>query len=99
MPFARWGCPPFQLVYQATGRGGAIGTGLEEILTCRSAVGTVKAHVKAIMSKLEASSRTQAVSVAVQRGLVAPQMPDAAVSTLNFMTGQRASAWAAPAYA
>lgn len=65
----------------------------------RIAVGTVKAHVKAIMSKLEASSRTQAVSVAVQRGLVAPQMPDAAVSTPNFMTGQRASAWAAPAYA
>jgi DNA-binding NarL/FixJ family response regulator len=34
------------------------------------AVGTVKAHVKAIMGKLEASSRTQAVSVATQRGLV-----------------------------
>jgi DNA-binding NarL/FixJ family response regulator len=34
------------------------------------AVGTVKAHVKAIMGKLEASSRTQAVSVAAQRGLV-----------------------------
>ena len=34
------------------------------------AVGTVKAHVKAIMAKLEASSRTQAVSVAAQRGLV-----------------------------
>lgn len=63
------------------------------------AVGTVKAHVKAIMSKLEASSRTQAVSVAVQRGLVAPQLPDAAVSTPNFMTGQRASVWAAAAYA
>lgn len=34
------------------------------------AVGTVKAHVKAIMGKLGASSRTQAVSVAAQRGLV-----------------------------
>lgn len=34
------------------------------------AVGTVKAHVKAIMAKLDASSRTQAVSVAAQRGLV-----------------------------
>jgi DNA-binding NarL/FixJ family response regulator len=34
------------------------------------AVGTVKAHVKAIMGKLEASSRTQAASVAVQRGLI-----------------------------
>lgn len=35
------------------------------------AVGTVKAHVKGVMSKLHASSRTQAVSIAVARGLVA----------------------------
>lgn len=34
------------------------------------AVGTVKAHVQAIMAKLDANSRTQAVSVAAQRGLV-----------------------------
>jgi DNA-binding NarL/FixJ family response regulator len=34
------------------------------------AVGTVKAHVKAIMGKLDASSRTQAASVAAQRGLI-----------------------------
>lgn len=34
------------------------------------AVGTVKAHVKGIMSKLHASSRTQVVSIAVARGLV-----------------------------
>ncbi|MGJ7543795.1 response regulator transcription factor [Variovorax sp. LT1R16] len=34
------------------------------------AVGTVKAHMKGIMAKLDASSRTQAVSVAVARGLV-----------------------------
>jgi DNA-binding NarL/FixJ family response regulator len=34
------------------------------------AVGTVKAHVKAIMSKLDASSRTQAARIATQRGLV-----------------------------
>ncbi|HSI59571.1 MAG TPA: response regulator transcription factor [Ideonella sp.] len=33
-------------------------------------VGTVKAHVKAIMGKLGASCRTQALSIAVQRGLV-----------------------------
>jgi DNA-binding NarL/FixJ family response regulator len=65
----------------------------------RIAVGTVKAHVKAIMSKLEASSRTQAVSVAVQRGLVALQVPDAAMSTPTFMAGQRASAGPAAAYA
>ena len=63
------------------------------------ALGTVKAHVKAIMSKLEASSRTQAVSVAVQRGLVAPRMSDAAMSTPAFMAGQRASARPAAAYA
>jgi len=30
----------------------------------------VKAHMKGIMSKLDVSSRTQAVSVAVARGLV-----------------------------
>ncbi len=34
------------------------------------AVGTVKAHVKAILSKLDVSTRTQAVSVAVERGLI-----------------------------
>ncbi len=34
------------------------------------AVGTVKAHVKAIMNKLDASCRTEAVSIAAQRGLV-----------------------------
>lgn len=33
-------------------------------------VTTVKAHVKAIMEKMKANSRTQAVSVAAQRGLV-----------------------------
>lgn len=39
------------------------------------AVGTVKAHVKGIMSKLHASSRTQVVSIAVARGLVADARP------------------------
>ena len=34
------------------------------------AVGTVKTHVKAIMSKLNARSRTEAASIATQRGLV-----------------------------
>jgi DNA-binding NarL/FixJ family response regulator len=34
------------------------------------AIGTVKAHVKSIMDKLDADSRTQAVSIANERGLV-----------------------------
>lgn len=34
------------------------------------AVGTVKAHMKSILQKLGAESRTQALSLAVQRGLV-----------------------------
>ncbi|WP_394788738.1 response regulator transcription factor [Rhodoferax sp.] len=34
------------------------------------AVGTVKAHVKAILEKLQVSSRTQAASLAVERGLI-----------------------------
>lgn len=34
------------------------------------AVGTVKAHVTAIMGKLDANCRTQAASIAAQRGLV-----------------------------
>lgn len=34
------------------------------------AVGTVKAHVKGIMAKLDASSRTHAASIAARRGLV-----------------------------
>lgn len=39
------------------------------------AVGTVKAHVKAIMGKLDASSRTEAASVATQRGLIDEHSP------------------------
>jgi DNA-binding NarL/FixJ family response regulator len=39
------------------------------------AVGTVKAHVKGIMNKLDVSSRTQAVSVAVARGMVGALRP------------------------
>jgi DNA-binding NarL/FixJ family response regulator len=34
------------------------------------AIGTVKAHLTAIMGKLDAQSRTQAASIAAQRGLV-----------------------------
>lgn len=38
--------------------------------TLEISIGTVKAHVKAILSKLDATSRTHAASVAVDRGLV-----------------------------
>jgi DNA-binding NarL/FixJ family response regulator len=39
------------------------------------AIGTVKYHVKAIMGKLDASSRTHAASIAAERGLVGHAMP------------------------
>ena len=35
-------------------------------------VGTVKTHVKGVMSKLDATARTHAVVVATQRGLIRP---------------------------
>jgi DNA-binding NarL/FixJ family response regulator len=38
-------------------------------------LGTVKSHVSAIMTKLGASSRTQAASIAVTRGLVSQRRP------------------------
>lgn len=41
------------------------------------AVGTVKAHVKSIMSKLDASCRTEAARIATERGLI--DLPDASV--------------------
>jgi DNA-binding CsgD family transcriptional regulator len=41
------------------------------------AVGTIKSHVKSIMAKLEASSRTEAASIAAERGIVGvPQFRD-----------------------
>jgi DNA-binding NarL/FixJ family response regulator len=36
------------------------------------AVGTVKTHVKSVLEKLDASSRTQAVSIAQRRGMLEP---------------------------
>lgn len=50
------------------------------------ALGTVKTHVKAIMAKLQAGSRTQAVAVATQRGLV--------VTPLRRSEGGVEQAWA-----
>ena len=38
-------------------------------------VGTVKSHMNAIMTKLDARSRTQAAAIAVTRGLVGERMP------------------------
>lgn len=62
----------------AEGRGNkAIASGLD------IAVGTVKTHVKAILGKLDARSRTEAAAVASRRGLIAiereVQRPAAAV--------------------
>lgn len=53
------------LAHLATGRGNK-----EVALYLGIATGTVKTHVNAIMAKLEVTSRTHAVSVAAQRGLV-----------------------------
>jgi DNA-binding NarL/FixJ family response regulator len=39
------------------------------------ALGTVKAHARAILDKLGASSRTQATVIAAQRGLLGPHSP------------------------
>lgn len=41
-------------------------------------VGTVKTHVKGVMSKLDATARTHALVVATQRGLVRPGAGDGA---------------------
>src|SRR5262249_17874221 len=37
------------------------------------AVGTVKTHVKSVLEKLDASSRTQAVSIAQRRGILSDE--------------------------
>jgi len=58
------------------------------------AVGTVKTHVKAVLSKLDASSRTQAVVVATRRGLVRSdeQVPEYAfVSSVHDAASAHAS--------
>ena len=45
-------------------------------------VGTVKTHVKGLMSKLDATARTHAVVVATQRGLIGPSQRAAPPKTL-----------------
>jgi len=47
-------------------------------------VGTVKAHMQAILAKLQASSRTEAASIALQRGLVDLQPPARRAMPLAF---------------
>jgi DNA-binding NarL/FixJ family response regulator len=49
-------------------------------------VGTVKTHVKGLMSKLDATARTHAVVVATQRGLI-----DAGRRPTPFITGEPAA--------
>lgn len=69
------------------------------------AVGTVKPHVKAVMAKLDASSRTQAVSVAAQRGLVSLFRPESAAAAAAAamvplsMAAARAAHPPSPSYA
>ena len=58
------------------------------------ALGTVKSHVKAILGKLDASSRTHAASIAVQRGLVdqdADQPSEPVALRMSFPHGQAAN--------
>jgi DNA-binding NarL/FixJ family response regulator len=44
------------------------------------AVGTVKTHVKSVLEKLNASSRTQAVSIAQRRGILRDEVEPAVLS-------------------
>src|SRR5882757_7735848 len=50
------------------------------------AVGTVKTHVKSVLEKLDASSRTQAVSIAQRRGILRDET-DSAVRPLRAPPG------------
>lgn len=47
------------------------------------AIGTVKAHTKAILAKLEAGSRTEATVIAEQRGLLGPRASLPSASALR----------------
>lgn len=58
------------------------------------AIGTVKTHVKSILGKLDASSRTQAAMVAQHRGLVTAEVA-ASLSYPGFAASRRAQGGAA----
>jgi two-component system, NarL family, response regulator len=53
---------------------------LEVAATLYISEGTVKAHVKAILAKLDARDRTQAIITAMRRGLVRPSSSSSVVS-------------------
>jgi DNA-binding NarL/FixJ family response regulator len=64
------------------------------------AVGTVKVHVKSIMSKLDASCRTEAASIATERGLVAvPDFSTRRAGPHPFATAWLGSSMPQPSYA
>lgn len=61
------------------------------------AVGTIKIHLKALMAKLAARSRTQVVTTAMARGLIAAHAPDAGTTAsraTSTQAGQGGSAYA-----
>jgi two-component system NarL family response regulator len=53
------------------------------------ALGTVKAHVKALMSKLDAKTRTEVVTVAIAHGLVQPGLAFNRSDVVGGRTGGR----------
>jgi DNA-binding NarL/FixJ family response regulator len=59
------------------------------------AVGTVKTHVKSILDKLEATSRTEAVAIAQRRGILQEQSeglaPDSSVARIGARSGVKES--------
>jgi len=66
------------------------------------AIGTVKTHVKSILDKLDATSRTQAATIAQRRGILQEErecLPSAAaVARIGARQGQAVSAEAGPTF-